>query len=275
MSDLSGIQKIIYSDDTTNTNMDQRAEKKDPSLAMDTVDRAVRVMLDNERSEDGYKYEESYIYNLNADDIGPGMGWECLRLVRAVIEDETGYIPTVNVYLVSADIIYDNEKNIYIFGMICDTKNEEDVTYLKVRPFLMDGPNDMRTIRCTFDAKKAASKLTRGDVCIVKVCEDVGNPAKSDAIKFYSPYDTSLYASLYIISGESIKYISIGKPVSQALCPNGSLCLSIDENNRKKNILFTPSKRQVALSNILVALEENRILAVFHKGKDGMQVNVM
>lgn len=27
--------------------------------------------------------------------------------------------------------------------MICDTKNEEDVTYLKVRPFLMDGPNDM------------------------------------------------------------------------------------------------------------------------------------
>lgn len=53
--------------------------------------------------------------------------------------------------------------------MICDTKNEEDVTYLKVRPFLMDGPNDMRTIRCTFDAKKAASKLTRGDVCIVKV----------------------------------------------------------------------------------------------------------
>ena len=35
------------------------------------------------------------------------------------------------------------------------------------------------------------------------------------------------------------------------------------------------SKRQVALSNILVALEENRILAVFHKGKDGMQVNVM
>ena len=172
------------------------------------------------------------------------------------------------------NIIYDNEKNIYIFGMICDTKNEEDVTYLKVRPFLMDGPNDMRTIRCTFDAKKAASKLTRGDVCIVKVCEDVGNPAKSDAIKFYSPYDTSLYASLYIISGESIKYISIGKPVSQALCPNGSLCLSIDENNRKKNILFTPSKRQVALSNILVALEENRILAVFHKGKDGMQVNV-
>ena len=160
-------------------------------------------------------------------------------------------------------------------GMICDTKNEEDVTYLKVRPFLMDGPNDMRTIRCTFDAKKAASKLTRGDVCIVKVCEDVGNPAKSDAIKFYSPYDTSLYASLYIISGESIKYISIGKPVSQALCPNGSLCLSIDENNRKKNILFTPSKRQVALSNILVALEENRILAVFHKGKDGMQINVM
>ena len=157
------------------------------------------------------------------------------------------------------NIIYDNEKNIYIFGMICDTKNEEDVTYLKVRPFLMDGPNDMRTIRCTFDAKKAASKLTRGDVCIVKVCEDVGNPAKSDAIKFYSPYDTSLYASLYIISG----------------CPNGSLCLSIDENNRKKNILFTPSKRQVALSNILVALEENRILAVFHKGKDGMQVNVM
>ena len=162
------------------------------------------------------------------------------------------------------NIIYDNEKNIYIFGMICDTKNEEDVTYLKVRPFLMDGPNDMRTIRCTFDAKKAASKLTRGDVCIVKVCEDVGNPAKSDAIKFYSPYDTSLYASLYIISGESIKYISIGKPVSQALCPNGSLCLSIDENNRKKNILFTPSKRQVALSNILVALEENRILAVLH-----------
>lgn len=80
---------------------------------------------------------------------------------------------------------------------------------------------------------------------------------------------------VYIISGESIKYISIGKPVSQALCPNGSLCLSIDENNRKKNILFTPSKRQVALSNILVALEENRILAVFHKGKDGMQVNVM
>lgn len=159
------------------------------------------------------------------------------------------------------NIIYDNEKNIYIFGMICDTKNEEDVTYLKVRPFLMDGPNDMRTIRCTFDAKKAASKLTRGDVCIVKVCEDVG--------------DTSLYASLYIISGESIKYISIGKPVSQALCPNGSLCLSIDENNRTKNILFTPSKRQVALSNILVALEENRILAVFHKGKDGMQVNVM
>lgn len=54
------------------------------------------------------------------------------------------------------NIIYDNEKNIYIFGMICDTKNEEDVTYLKVRPFLMDGPNDMRTIRCTFDAKKAA-----------------------------------------------------------------------------------------------------------------------
>lgn len=103
MSDLSGIQKIIYSDDTTNTNMDQRAERKDPSLATDTVDRAVRVMLDNERSEDGYKYEESYIYNLNADDIGPGMGWECLRLVRAVIEDETGYIPTVNVYLVSAD----------------------------------------------------------------------------------------------------------------------------------------------------------------------------
>ena len=50
---------------------------------------------------------------------------------------------------------------------------------------------------------------------------------------------------------------------------------SIDENNRKKNILFTPSKRQVALSNILVALEENRILAVFHKGKDGMQINVM
>ena len=93
--------------------------------------------------------------------------------------------------------------------MICDTKNEEDVTYLKVRPFLMDGPNDMRTIRCTFDAKKAASNLTRGDVCIVKVCEDVGNPAKSDAIKFYSPYYTSLYASLYIISGESIKYISI------------------------------------------------------------------
>lgn len=173
------------------------------------------------------------------------------------------------------NIIYDNEKNIYIFGMICDTKNEEDITYLKVRPFLMDGPNDMRTIRCTFDAKKAASKLTRGDVCIVKVCEDVGNPAKSDAIKFYSPYDTSLYASLYIISGESIKYISIGKPVSQALCPNGSLCLSIDENNRTKNILFTPSKRQVALSNILVALEENRILAVFHKGKDGMQINVM
>ena len=31
------------------------------------------------------------------------------------------------------NIIYDNEKNIYIFGMICDTKNEEDVTYLKVR----------------------------------------------------------------------------------------------------------------------------------------------
>lgn len=84
------------------------------------------------------------------------------------------------------NIIYDNEKNIYIFGMICDTKNEEDITYLKVRPFLMDGPNDMRTIRCTFDAKKAASKLTRGDVCIVKVCEDVGNPAKSDAIKFYT-----------------------------------------------------------------------------------------
>lgn len=64
------------------------------------------------------------------------------------------------------NIIYDNEKNIYIFGMICDTKNEEDVTYLKVRPFLMDGPNDMRTIRCTFDAKKAASKLTRGDVYV-------------------------------------------------------------------------------------------------------------
>ena len=123
--------------------------------------------------------------------------------------------------------------------------------------------------------RKRCMVLTRGDVCIVKVCEDVGNPAKSDAIKFYSPYDTSLYASLYIISGESIKYISIGKPVSQALCPNGSLCLSIDENNRKKNILFTPSKRQVALSNILVALEENRILAVFHKGKDGMQINVM
>ena len=159
--------------------------------------------------------------------------------------------------------------------MICDTKNEEDVTYFKVRPFLMDGPNDMRTIRCTFDAKKAASKLTRRDVCIVKVYEDVGIPAKSDAIKFYSPYDTSLYASLYIISGESIKYISIGKPVSQALCPNGSLCLSIDENNRKKNILFTPSKRQVALSNILVALEENRILAVFHKGKDCMQIIFM
>ena len=69
MSDLSGIQKIIYSDDTTNTSMDQRAERKDPSLAIDTVDRAVRVMLDNERNEDGYKYEESYIYNLNADDI--------------------------------------------------------------------------------------------------------------------------------------------------------------------------------------------------------------
>ena len=80
MSDLSGIQKIIYSDDTTNTSMDQRAERKDPSLAIDTVDRAVRVMLDNERNEDGYKYEESYIYNLNADDIGPGLGWECLRL---------------------------------------------------------------------------------------------------------------------------------------------------------------------------------------------------
>ena len=59
MSDLSGIQKIIYSDDTTNTSMDQRAERKDPSLAIDTVDRAVRVMLDNERNEDGYKYEES------------------------------------------------------------------------------------------------------------------------------------------------------------------------------------------------------------------------
>ena len=59
--------------------------------------------------------------------------------------------------------------------------------------------------------------------------------------------------------------------VQAAVC----LVLSIDENNRKKNILFTPSKRQVALSNILVALEENRILAVFHKGKDGMQVNVM
>lgn len=49
----------------------QRAERKDPSLAIDTVDRAVRVMLDNERNEDGYKYEESYIYNLNADDIIP------------------------------------------------------------------------------------------------------------------------------------------------------------------------------------------------------------
>lgn len=138
MSDLSGIQKIIYSDDTTNTNMDQRAEKKDPSLAMDTVDRAVRVMLDNERSEDGYKYEESYIYNLNADDIGPGMGWECLRLVRAVIEDETGYIPTVNVYLVSADgkteelvhgvekgsteWVYDKEK-IEAFAKDCCTKD--------------------------------------------------------------------------------------------------------------------------------------------------------
>ena len=26
------------------------------------------------------------------------------------------------------NIIYDNEKNIYIFGMICDTNYEEDVT---------------------------------------------------------------------------------------------------------------------------------------------------
>ena len=138
MSDLSGIQKIIYSDDTTNTSMDQRAERKDPSLAIDTVDRAVRVMLDNERNEDGYKYEESYIYNLNADDIGPGLGWECLRLERAVVEDETGYVPTVNVYLVSADgkteelvhgtekgsaeWVYDKEK-IEKFAKDCCTKD--------------------------------------------------------------------------------------------------------------------------------------------------------
>ena len=42
------------------------------------------------------------------------------------------------------NIIYDNEKNIYIFGMKKKKKNEEDVTYLKVRPFLMDGPNLMQ-----------------------------------------------------------------------------------------------------------------------------------
>ena len=75
MSDLSGIQKIIYSDDTTNTSMDQRAERKDPSLAIDTVDRAVRVMLDNERNEDGYKYEESYICLLYTSMQKKG-GWQ-------------------------------------------------------------------------------------------------------------------------------------------------------------------------------------------------------
>ncbi len=66
------------------------------------------------------------------------MGWECLRLERAVVEDETGYVPTVNVYLVSADgkteelvhgtekgsaeWVYDKEK-IEKFAKDCCTKD--------------------------------------------------------------------------------------------------------------------------------------------------------
>lgn len=174
-----------------------------------------------------------------------------------------------------SNVIYDEEQNVYIFGTVCDIIKENEIYYLEIRPFLMNGPNDMRTVRCTFETKKDASKLTRGDVCIIKVSEDVGNPSKSDAIKFYSPYDAATYRFLYIISGESMKHISIGKPVAQSLCPNGALSLSIDKDKRYQTILFAPSKRQETLSNILTALEENRILAVFHEKNDGMQVNVM
>lgn len=174
-----------------------------------------------------------------------------------------------------SNVIYDKEQNVYIFGTVCDITKEDEVCYLKIRPFLMNGPNDIRTIRCTFKAKKEASKLNRGDICMVKVSEDVGNSSQSDAIKFYSPYDADMYRFLYIISGEAMKHISIGKPVAQSLCPNGSLSLSIDKKNYSQTILFSPSKRKETLSNILVALEENRILAVFHEKSDGMQVNIM